>query len=264
MRKGRDFDDRDDRNAPRVVIVNEALVRAFFPNEDPLGKRIRPGLSDDLEPIPVREIIGVVADAKSDDLASEPMPAVYMPHAQCPAVDMTLVLRGHGSADQMIGATRHAVTAIDMSVVLYQSHEMEHYLKVAVAQARLNSILMAIFASVAVVLTAIGVYGVMAYAVVQRTHEIGIRLALGAQKLTIFRLVVGQGVRLILWSLLFGIVCSVCAMPFLRPVINGDSISTPVIVVLVASLLGTIALVACWLPAQRAAEFDPLHAIGQR
>jgi putative ABC transport system permease protein len=261
--EGRDFDARDRRDAPPVVIVNETLARKFFPKEKALGKRIRPGLIDGSGPPPEREIIGIVGDVNGDD-PSDPMPAVYLPHPQCVAEEMTLVLRGDGSARSLFAAARRVVSGLDQNVAFYETYPMEHYLAATVAQERLNSILMGIFATVAITLTAIGVYGVMAYSVAQRRHEIGIRLALGAQKRAVFRLILGQGVRLLGWSLLAGGLCTLMVTRFLRATAHMGSDNNAVTTASVAILLSAVALVACWLPARRAAGVDPLTALGQR
>jgi putative ABC transport system permease protein len=141
---------------------------------------------------------------------------------------------------------------------------MEHYLAAAMAQARLNSTLMTIFAAVAIALTAIGVYGVMAYTVIQRRHEIGIRLALGAQNSAVFQLILGEGVRLLGWALLAGGICTAVVTRSLRWTGYGATDNEMITIGLVAILLSAVAVIACWLPARRAARLDPLAALGQR
>ena len=262
--KGRDFDARDRRDAAPVVIVNETLVRTTFPNDNPLGKRLRPGLTDGSAPPLEREIIGVVGDVKSDDLATESTPEFYLPHAQCASEDMTLVLRGNGPDESTLAAVQRILGSIDKGAPLYQSHRMEHYLAAAMAQARLNSTLMTIFATVAIALTAIGVYGVMAYTVIQRRHEIGIRLALGAQKPAVFQLILGEGVRLLGWALLAAGICTAVVTRSLRWTGYGATGDEMITIGLVALLLSAVAMIACWLPARRAARLDPLAALGQR
>ncbi len=263
LRRGRDFDARDRRDAPPVVIINETLARTIFPNEDPIGKRIRPGLTDGAAPPMEREIIGIVGDVKGEDLAKDLM-EVYLPHPQCAGGDMTLVLRGTGSDELTLTAVRRVVNGMGKTVPVYQVYRMQHYLAAAVAQARLNSILMGIFAAVAVTLTAIGVYGVMAYSVVQRRHEIGIRLALGAQKFTVIHLILGQGMRLLAWSLVAGGLGTAIVMRSFRLSGYGATGNEMLTIGSVAMLLSLVALVACWLPARRAADLDPLTALGQR
>lgn len=263
LKAGRDFDDHDARDAAPVVIINEALARASFPAENPIGKYITPGMADS-GVVAEREIIGVVADVKCDSLASEPKPEVYLPHPQCVSLDLALVLRGDLSASELDRLLRRTAADLELPVAISPAREMDDYIDAAVAQPRLNSTLLAAFALVSVVITAIGVYGVMSYSVAQRRHEIGIRLALGAQKLAVFRLVLGEAIRLIGWSLLAGSVCSLLLGPVLRRFAYGagaDQVST---IGFVALLVAVTGLLACWVPAKHAASEDPLVAIGQR
>ncbi|HEX4631414.1 MAG TPA: FtsX-like permease family protein, partial [Chthoniobacterales bacterium] len=247
-----------------VTIVSETFARTVFPNEDPLGKLIRPGLMDGTALPPERVIIGVVGDVRGNDLASASTPEMYVPHSQCAAEEMTLVLRGNGTEESAFAAVGRVLQSIEKNVPLSQSYPMEHYLTAAIAQARLNSILMTIFAAVAVTLTAIGVYGIMAYTVVQRRHEIGIRLALGAQKLAVFQLILGQGMRLLGWALFIGGICTVFITRSFHWIGNGTTDNDVLTIASVAILLSAVALIACWLPARRAARLDPLTALGQR
>lgn len=263
LRQGRDFDERDQRQSTQVVIINDALARESFPNESALGKFITPGTSDD-GVMPEREIIGVVADVKCDSLGREAKPEVYLPHSQCASSELALVVRGELSREALDRALRNAAAQLDGAVAIDHPRTMESYIEAAVAQPRLNSTLLAAFALVAVVITAIGVYGVMAYSVAQRRHEIGLRLALGAQKTAVFRLVIGQALRLIGWSVLIGSVCSFLATPLLQRFAYGAGADEGSTIILVALLLSAVALLAGWLPAERAASDDPLVAIGQR
>lgn len=262
--QGRDFDERDQRDATPVVIINEALARASFPDENPIGHYITPGTADN-GVIAEREIIGVVADVKCDSLAREAKPEVYLPHPQCAASNLALVVRGDLRSDVLEGAVRYAVSDYpDRGVAIDHPRTIESYVSDAVAQPRLNSTLLAAFAAVAVVITAIGVYGVMAYSVTQRRHEIGIRLALGAQKPAVFRLVIGQALRLVGWSVVIGSVCSFLGAPLLQRFAYGAGVEQTSTILFVAILLFVTGLIACWLPAQRASSEDPLVAIGQR
>ena len=264
LKTGRQFDERDQRDAPPTVIINETLARNAFPNENALGKRIRPGLSDGAGMPPEREIVGIVGNIKNDQLAGAPLAAVYLPHPQCSSGEMTIVVRS-GADDEAIDVTmKDIVRRLDPAVPVDPSVRMEHYLAASVAQVRLSSILMTIFALTAVVLTGVGVYGVMAYSVAQRRHEIGIRLALGAQKLAVFRLILGEGLRLLGWSLLAGAMCAAILIRVLQsttPVAAGTEFVT---IGSVAVVIFVVALIACWWPAQRAATVDPLMALGQR
>jgi putative ABC transport system permease protein len=264
LKRGRVFDDRDRREAPQTVIISESLGRSVFPNEDPLGKRIRPGLLDSQGVMPEREIVGIVGDINSENAGVAPKPTVYLPHPQCAASDMTVIIRAAEPAESVISTLRDVIRQIDQTVPVYETHRMEHFLTGIMAQVRLNSVLMTIFALTALVLTGIGVYGVMAYSVSQRRHEIGIRLALGAQKPAIFRLIVGEGVRVIACSVVFGTLCSLAGTRLLAKIIHGGDDGVAVTIVMVGGLLAFVALLACWVPAQRAASIDPLVAIGQR
>jgi putative ABC transport system permease protein len=264
LKQGRAFDSRDRRDAPQTAIISEALARSAFPNENPLGKRIRPGVIDGGGAPPEREIVGIVGDINSEDAGVAPKPTVYLPHPQCAASDMCVVIKVNGSTDSIVSTLEYVIYGINERAPVYQPHPLEHYLAATIAQVRLSSILMTIFAIVALVLTGIGVYGVMAYSVTHRRHEIGIRLALGAQKIAVFRLIVGEGLRVIACSVICGALCAFAATRFLERVIDGGNDGVVVTIVLVGGLLAFVALLACWVPAQRAAGMDPLAAIGQR
>jgi putative ABC transport system permease protein len=264
IKHGRDFDARDTRDATPVVIINETLARTFFPNENPIGRRIKPGL-DDHGDVREREIIGVVGDVKADRFATEQAAEVYVPFPQCVSLELSLLIRSNGEESAaLLERVRDVAAFLDKEVPFFDAGTLEEHLEMVLAQPRLNSTLLAAFALVAIVLTAIGVYGVMAYSVTQRRHEIGIRLALGAQRSAISQLVLREGTRLILYSVCAGSVVSVFALSHLGHFVQqplGNSFRTTAFV---AGLVGLVALLACWLPARRAAPQDPLAAIAQR
>ena len=261
---GRGFDARDRRDAPPVVIVNETLARRFFPGENVVGKRITPGLfADPIGPVE-REIIGVVGDVQSDLSRAEHMPQLYVPLTQCMWLEMTLVVRSKWPTAELQRAIEDVVADLNSNVAIDARGTMEQRIARAVATPRLNSSLLTAFASVAVALTAIGVYGVMAYSVAQRRHDIGIRLALGAQKRDVFRLVLGEGLRLIACAIIIGAAFTASMLPLLQTLAHGAAGNHLPVVFLSALLLGVVALVACWVPAHRAAAMDPLSALGQR
>lgn len=261
--QGRDFDERDQRDGAQVVIINETLARTFFGNENPLGKIIRPGLTDSSVTAP-REIVGVVGDVKATGLAAEQRPEVYIPHTQCASTDMGLVIRTTASPDKLLATLRTISKELDDRVPIYGLSSMEEYLSADIAQPRLSSTLLGAFAFVAVFLTAIGVYGVTAYSVARRRHEIGIRLALGAQKRAVFSLLMGEGMRLIGWSILGGGLLTLGAAPFLRTFAVAAGENQTGVILFVTLLLSGVGLLACSLPAHRAAGEDPLAAIGER
>jgi putative ABC transport system permease protein len=264
VRDGRDFNAADKRDAAPVVIVSEALANRYFPGQNAIGKRITPGIfADPIGPVE-REIVGVVANVESDLAAAERMPQLYVPLSQCMWLDQTVVVRSNWTAEELQRAIEDVVTDLDANVAIAARGTMEGRVAAAVATPRLNSNLLSAFAAVAVMLTAIGVYGVMAYSVAQRRHDIGIRLALGAQKLDVFRLVITEGLRLIAFSITIGATFSGVLLPMLGALAHGPATNHLIVVFLAATLLGTVALIACWLPARRAATMDPLLALGQR
>jgi putative ABC transport system permease protein len=261
LRKGRDFTPRDRFESPGVVIVNEALVRQYFPNEEPIGQRITPQISLDVRDPIEREIVGVVGDVKARKLTMENKPELYVPHTQASAGTMTLVARTEMEPQSLLPALRQNVEALNKDVPLYDTRTMEQYMATAVAQPRLNMTLLVVFAGVAIVLTAVGIYGVMAYSVAQRTQEIGIRLALGAQKLDVLRLIVGQGARLVLLAMMLGIAAAFALGRSIASLLYGVAATDFTTLVSVAFLLALIALLACWLPARRASGIDPITAL---
>ena len=261
LKKGRDFDPRDKFESPGVVIVNESLVRQYFPNEDPIGKRITPQISLDARDPIEREIIGVVGDVRARKLTMETRPELYVPHTQASAGSMTIVAKTQMEPHTVLPSLRQAVETMNKDVPLYEARTMEQYLDRALSQPRLNMTLLIVFAAVAIVLTAVGIYGVMAYSVAQRTQEIGIRMALGAQKLDVLRMIVGQGARLVLLAMAIGIFAAYALGKSIASLLYGVAATDVPTLLTVASVLAVIALVACWLPARRASGIDPITAL---
>ncbi len=260
--KGRDFTERDDHAAPGVIIVNEAFAQKFFPNEDPIGKRIKPSIStDDTKPV-MREIVGVVGNVKHKNLSmAQPDPEAYVPHAQIPFDTMTLVVKTNVNAGSIANAVRSEVRALDKDLPVYSIKTLDEYLASSVAQPRFNTLLLAIFAGLALVLTIIGLYGVMSYSVIQRTHELGIRIALGAQTRDIQKLVLGQGMVLTLIGIGIGLLGAFALTRLMRSLLFGVSATDPLTFVAVSLLLAAIALLACLIPARRAMKVDPMVAL---
>jgi len=261
LRKGRDFTARDDKKASAVVIVNEAFAQKFFPGEDPLGKHIKPGLStDETKPV-MREIVGVVGNVKHLSLNAEPDPESYIPEAQVPFDSMTIVIKTQTDPRRLIAAAQHEVRMLDKDLPVYNVKTLDEYLAASVAKPRLNTLLLAIFAGLALVLTAVGLYGVMAYSVMQRTHEIGIRMALGAERRDVIRLVIRQGMTLTLIGVAIGLGAAYALTRVMATLLYGVSATDPLTFIAVSLVLIGVALGACFVPARRATKVDPMVAL---
>jgi putative ABC transport system permease protein len=259
--KGRDFTPQDGPGTSPVVIVNESLARQFFPGENPIGKRIRPGISVDEKPSRMREIVGVVADVKIKNLTSEWTPTYYVPQAQIPIGRLTVVIRSAGNPDALARPMAETVHSIDPDLPTYNVKTVEEYLDGTVAIPRFNTLLLGIFAGLALVLTAIGLFGVISYSVAQRTHEIGIRMALGAQPGEMMRLVVEQGVRLALFGVGLGLIAAFAFTRFLSSLLFGVTATDPLSFAIVVVTLLAVVLLACYVPARRAMSVDPMVAL---
>lgn len=259
--KGRDFTARDDMKSPGVVIVNETLARQIFPGEDPIGKRIKPGMSVGNDPALMREIVGVVGDVKHQSLSSEAGAEVYVPHAQIPFGGMTLVARTGIDPQSLAATMRNEVNKLDKDIPVYNIRTLDDYLAASVAQPRFNTLLLGIFAGVALFLTMIGLYGVISYSVTERTHEIGIRVALGAQTSDVLKLVVKQGMWLALIGVGVGLAAALALTRLLASLLYDVSATDPVTFIGVSLLLIAVALLACLVPARRAMKVDPMTAL---
>jgi putative ABC transport system permease protein len=260
--KGRDFDQRDQHGSTPVIIVTETFVRQHFPNEDPLGKRVHPGVSSiEGEDSTMREIVGVVGDVRNRGLNTEPRPAYYVPQTQVPFSQMVTVVKTTHDPRGLITAVTKDVAAMDKDIPLFSVKTMEEYLSASVAAPRFSTTLLSIFAAVALVLTMVGLYGVMSYSVAQRTNEIGIRLALGAQSRDVLLMIVKQGLRLILVGLAIGLVGAFTATRVISSLLFGVTAKDPFTFAAVAMLLALVALVACYVPAWRATKVDPMEAL---
>ena len=259
--KGRDFTERDNKDGPPVIIVNQAFARKFFPNEDPIGKRIRPGIATYSGGPVMREIVGVVSDIRNRNLSSELRAGYYVPAAQIPFNQMTLVVRTTNDPHSVINAVQNEVHSMDNELPVFNVKTMDDYISATVAAPRFNATLLVIFAGVALILTIVGLYGVMSYSVAQRTNEIGIRMALGAQTSDVLRLIVSQGFTLVLLGLGIGLVGAFALTRVISSLLFGVTTKDPLTFAAVAVLLALVALLACYIPARRATRLDPLHAL---
>jgi putative ABC transport system permease protein len=258
--KGRDFTERDDKKAPAVIIVNEAFARQFFPGEDPIGKFITPGISADDDESPRREIVGVVGNVKHRSLSVEVDPEAYEPHAQL-TFDMSVLVKTETDPLGIVSAVQSEIRAMDKDLPAYNIKTLDQYLAASVAQPRFNTLLLTLFAGMALLLTAVGLYGVMSYSVNQRTHEIGIRMALGADRSDVLRLVVGQGMTLTAIGVGVGLTGAYFLTRLLESFLFGVSSTDPATFTAIALLLVAVALAACFVPARRATRVDPMVAL---
>jgi len=259
--KGRDFNERDNKQAPGVIIVNQAFARKFFPDEDPVGKRIKPGIATDTDEPAMREIVGMVSDVRNRNLSSELRPGYFVPAAQIPFNQMTMIVRTTSDPHSLITAVQNEVHSIDKELPVFNVKTMDEYIAATVAAPRFNATLLVIFAAVALVLTIVGLYGVMSYSVAQRTNEIGIRMALGAQTRDVLRLIVSQGFKLVLLGLAIGLAGAFALMRIIASLLFGVTTKDPLTFAAVAVVLAFVALLACYIPARRATRLDPLRAL---
>ena len=258
--RGREFSETDSDAAARVVIVNERFARQYFGDVDPVGQRIKPGLSTTEKETPWREIVGVVGDIRHQRLSEESRPAYFVPYAQGLISPLSLVVRTN-NAIGMVEDIRKTLARKDPELALYDVKTMEEYLATSVATPRFQTLLLALFASVGLALTAVGLYGVMAYGVAQRTREFGIRLALGARPGEVLGLVLRGALRLIAVGLIVGMVAGALATRILANALYSIDPLDPATFAGVATMLTGVALVASYLPARRAIRIDPIAAL---
>ena len=262
--RGREFTWRDDENAPRVAIVDETFADAWFPNQDPIGRRIKinaghppPGGP----PPPWATVIGVVNHVKNYGIDQESRVEVYVPFMQSTLTQMTLVVKARGDAASAAQAMRQAVREADPTLPVFGVRTMDEYLARTLTPKRLMMVVLALFAGVALTLAAVGIYGVMSYAVAQRTSEIGLRMALGAPPADVLRLVVGQGMMLTVAGLLLGLAAAYWLTRLMATMLFGVSATDTMTFAGVGALLAVVAFLATWIPARRAARIDPLVAL---
>ena len=257
---GREFDARDITGAPPVVIINQQLAKKYFPNRDPIGQRLMI-LTMANKPDVWREVVGVVGDVKVGGPQSPIGPQVYESFAQRPETNLTLILRAKGPAPALNSEIRDLLHTLEPSLPPQTIYSYDATIAYSWVRQRFSLILFTLFAGVALVLAAIGIYGVMAYAVTQRTNEIGIRMALGAQRRDILQLVLGGGARIVVTGLLIGTAGALAGAKLLGALLYNTSPYDPVTFLAIALLLAAVALLACWLPARRATKVDPMIAL---
>jgi putative ABC transport system permease protein len=261
LREGRTFTVHDDTKGAPVAIVNEAFAKKYFPHEDALGKRIRPGLGDGAVNHPMREIVGIVGDVKRKGLTAETEALYYIPWEQAVVTSPPLILRSSADPGTLSREIRAAVTSLDKDLPIYKAHPLNYYVSQAASEPRFQTMLLSFFAGMALLLAGIGLYGLLSYMVAQRTLEIGLRMAVGAQRSDVVRMIVRRGLRLAAVGLGVGLVASVFVTRLLGSMLFGVRPFDPLTFAVVTALLLTVALGASGLPAVRAARLDPMRTL---
>ena len=259
--KGRTFTDSDDEYSPKVAVVNESLAHHLWPGEDPVAKPLpigNPGAPTDTRPLTV---IGVVGDTRHEGLSQDVESEIYVPYLQEVDPSMQLALRTTSDPASLVAAVRTQVVAVDSSEPIYHVNTMEQTLSDSLAPRRFNMLLLGIFAAIALALATVGIYGVMAFSVTQRTHEIGIRMALGAERSSVLSLIVKQGLRLTLAGVIIGLAGAWALTRFLTSFLYGVRATDVTTFALVSIALVMVSTLASYIPARRATKVDPMMAL---
>lgn len=259
--KGRDFSERDDAKAPKVVVVNEAFARKFFPDEDVIGKQIKPGATNGKEGVRLREIVGVVGNAKQVPWTADADPIYYFPYKQLPWGIGTIVLRTAVPPLEVEPAARAALMSLDREIPVYQVRTGEELTDTAILLPRFQMVLMVSFAGIALLLTVSGLYGVLSYAVVRRRREIGVRIALGAGRKEVLGLVLREALRLVVMGLVLGSVGAAAAERVLTSLVFGVRPGAAILLMTACCVMVIASLAAAYVPAARAASVDAMEAL---
>jgi putative ABC transport system permease protein len=256
---GRDFTERDNTEASPVVIISEQMARRYWPNENPIGKRVTLGLPRPDNPWST--IVGVVRDVRRRTDESKPEPDWYLPYFRQPSRDMYLFVRAASDPASLASAVREQVREIDREQPVTEVRTMNEVVAATTASRRFNTLALGVFAAVALILAALGVYGVISYSVTQRTQEIGVRMALGARGRDVLRLVVRQAMALVAIGVVIGLIAAIAFTRVMKSLLFEVSVTDPLTFAAISLLLAVIALLACWIPARRAAKADPMIAL---
>jgi predicted permease len=256
---GRLFDEHDTENSAQVIVIDEKMARSYWPNSNPIGGRIKFGAPDSKNPW--MTIVGVVGSVKQYDLESEGRVTMYFPAAQALGTTMYLVARTSTAPSSVAATVTSEVRSMDPNIPIFDVRTMDQRLSESLARRRFAMLALGVFAGLALLLTIIGIYGVISYSVAQRTNELGIRLALGASQFDVFRLVLSAGLKMALVGIASGIVISFAVTRFLSSLLFGVRPTDFVTFGALSLLLIVVSLLACYLPARRATKVDPLVAL---
>jgi putative ABC transport system permease protein len=261
--RGRAFDEHDQRNSAPVMIVTQEFVKKFFPNEDPIGRRVEIGAGDGAarSRYKTREIIGVVGDIRTSKVSADPPPAYYVPLPQLMWGPPIMVIRSAMAPGTVETEVRKVLAAMDPDAPLYKVQTLEDYLALDLGRARFQTMLLGLFAGIALLLTAVGLYGVMSFTVLQRTHEIGIRVALGASRADVLRMVLNKSLTLTGVGLAIGMIGASMLTRLLTNLLYEVKPTDPATLVAVSVVLIAVSALASYIPARRAARVDPMVAL---
>jgi len=261
---GRTFGEQDGLKGPPTIIINRAFARKYFPGENPIGQHIQAGVGDDVFVHPVREIVGIVGDIKRKGLTADPDPQFYLPYAQAIITNPYLVIRTSGDPAALQPAVTAAVHELDKSLPVYQVSTLEGYLSKSAAQPRFQTFLLTCFATIALALAAIGLYGLLSYIVVQRTLEIGVRMALGAQRTDVLGMIVRRGLTLAVAGVGLGLVASIALTRLIAGMLFHVRPTDPLTLLATSALLLVVSVIASSAPAYRAACLDPMKTLREQ
>jgi len=258
--QGRQFTEQDTATSPNVVVISETMARRFWPGEDVIGKRLAAGRAQ--SPEDWIQVVGVVKDVRQFELTAEPRPQMYLSYRQAAFfAPRDLVVKTDVDPASLATTVRKAVWDVDKDQPVSNIRTMEEILADSIARQRFSMLLLAIFAGVALVLAGVGIYGVMSYSVAQRTREIGIRMALGAQTSAVLKLAVGYGMKLVIVGIVIGLIAAFALTRLMATLLFGVTATDPTTFTLISLLLVSVAALASYIPARRATKVDPMIAL---
>jgi putative ABC transport system permease protein len=257
--RGRLFNESDSPSSPAVALISEALAKRYFPNEDPLGRHLTFGFP--VNGVVSREIVGIVGNIHDVSLGKDPGPMLYVPYAQAPLYGGEIVVKSTLSASAVVGAIRSVTHSIDKNLPVTDIAQLPDVLNASVAQPRFRTLLLGLFGAIALILAAVGIFGVISYSVSRRTHELGIRMALGAQPGSVVSMILRETLALTLIGIAIGVPCAVAAARLVTHLLFNVAPYDPATLTLVSLLLVAVGALASYIPARRAMKVDPVVAL---